>query len=87
MYSLWIDAEVEGFLVTETRNLVLPDGCIEPVTLFRLIWDAYDHVLTRGYTPEEISEWAMDGVKLQNLPINDAFESIIRYVDDLVRRR
>lgn len=89
MGRFWTEKETEAYLVSETRNLPMPDGSISPFTTFRLIWLHFED-LTRllGYTPERIVELAIQETEATGVDFETAFPAVVGYMEShLLRRR
>ena len=82
------EKQMERWLESETRNIAMPDGDRRFITMFRLFWKSYDSLITlSGYTPEQISGWAVEEAGLQGMEFQKAFEGVIAWLDDQRQRR
>ena len=84
--SFWTEKQIEEWLVSETRTLVMPDGSLFPLTNFHMTWVLYDDLIENwGYAPQQFVTWAAEETKLHNITFEAAFRSIVAFVDNHVR--
>jgi hypothetical protein len=84
----YTEKQVEAWLETETRELPMPDGSTRPHTTFRLVWETVDSlVLLSGFSVAELVAFAVEETHLQKASFDDAFTSVVGYLDRECNKR
>jgi hypothetical protein len=78
----WTEQEIEAYLKSETRDLVMPDGTVRAFTGLRLMWMVFDQLISvRGYTPARLVAFAVEETQLTGVPFETAFPGVLAYLD------
>lgn len=86
MGTFWTEKEIEEWVTSETRILILPDGIKRPFTGYKLMWSIHDDLVwLGGYSPKQLIGWAVQETELSGVSFEKTFPAIIAYVDKHVR--
>lgn len=82
------ERETEDWLVSEARDITLPDGTRHVVRGFRLTWRDVD-MLKRipPYTEAKLLELALHSQKETGRPLDQSFRNVVAYVMQQVKKR
>jgi hypothetical protein len=81
------EKETEEWLELETRSVRMPDGATRPLTLFRLAWNSFDHVIESGlFTDTELAGLAVEASNETGQPFDRTFPNMVAYVAREVRK-
>ncbi len=79
--SFYTEKQVEEMLITETRELPMPDGSVRQHTDFHLMWNTLDYLMGNY---EIDLEWFVNlglmHAEESNLPFDKAFANMVGYV-------
>jgi predicted DNA-binding ribbon-helix-helix protein len=85
---LWTDAQIEAWLESQTRDLIMSDGHRRPTTMQKLVWETVAGLAVLGpFTQEELVYYAEEEARLQNVDFALAFRSVVAYLDNATRER
>lgn len=89
MSKFYTEKETEKYLERETRLLTLPDGKNESVSVFRLVWIAFDSMhATDAFSKEEIIKWTYDWyVEEKKYSFTTYFENLVAFAFNEVKAK
>lgn len=82
------EKQIEDWLESQTRDLVMPDGTTRPHTAFKLVWHTMDSLVeVSGYSPLELVEYALEEAHLQKMSFDEAFTGVLSWLDEQRRKQ
>lgn len=79
---MWTEEQIEGWLVSERRQLPLPGGSAVSVTLFRLYWETFDTlVLCNGFSSSDLASYAVWEAEREGTDVSSGLRRVIARLD------
>lgn len=80
---MYTEKQTEDWLKQETRTLTMPDGSMQPLTVFTLVWEKADSlILLSNRSIDELVGFAVEEAALQSMPFKDAFVGVVAWMYD-----
>jgi len=82
------EKDTEAYLALETRKLPMPDGTMQPLTGFKLMWRSVDYlILTAGYSRKQLVQLALINTKETGHSFEESFNNVIAYIHREIRKQ